>query len=257
MRDPHVVALRYRFCYADDVTYDNPPAMDAEADSFNLLLQEDLLTVTLKEHFPSVASAKEAVEPILRAWELDVGLRHGPSEISFDYQDADVIDRDPPQPGNGVVAALVGVSASASVGTLKVHITRRNYPQPPGAFVVTPDVETMWRRYAGHQRGREPLLSMANFCLTVVEGRGTRGDAANKFAVSNAILRRLGDLVSNRGDEFSARKYPQHGTYAPLSGAEEVWIDAAVKLLIRRVGEHAAASHGPLVQLTMNDLPPI
>ncbi len=54
--------------------------------------------------------------------------------------------------------------------------------------------------------GQEPLLSMANFCLTVLEwDAGGRPAAASKYNVNLEVLRKLGYLVSERGDVSTAR----------------------------------------------------
>jgi len=73
------------------------------------------------------------------------------------------------------------------------------------------------------------------------------------FQISAPVLRKLGDLTTNRGDEKTARKYmPRPRPYHPQ---EETWIKDVVRALIRRVGEHAAGA--PLKKLTMADFPPV
>jgi hypothetical protein len=96
MRDPHVVALRYKVETTPTITFNNPPAVEAEASAFRLRLENDEVTIELKEHFPSIEAARIAVDSFLRSWELDIVLRFGRQEIKFAFEDADVIDRDPP-----------------------------------------------------------------------------------------------------------------------------------------------------------------
>ena len=95
---------------------------------------------------------------------------------------------------------------------------------------------------------------MGHFCLTLVRGLGGGNDgAASMFQISAPVLRKLGDLTTNRGDEKTARKYmPRPRPYHPQ---EETWIKDVVRALIRRVGEHAAGA--PLKKLTMADFPPV
>ena len=63
------------------------------------------------------------------------------------------------------------------------------------------------------------------------------------------MLDELSRLASRKGE----RKYPSDG---PYSGQEVNWLNAAVRLLIRRVGEEAAGVV-ELRQITMADLPSI
>ena len=59
------------------------------------------------------------------------------------------------------------------------------YPPPPTAgFEVSPDVDTMWRRYLGYRDGREPLLAMAYFVFTMVTAaHGRRSQAASRYNI--------------------------------------------------------------------------
>jgi len=124
-------------------------------------------------------------------------------------------------------------------------------------------VETLWQRYNNYLDGKEPLPSMANFCLTLVEnkadGKGKKGKrefAANLFLIDKTILIMLGNLTANRGDPMTARKVPDKGrSMTALSEKEKKWIEAAVKILIRRMGELANIQTAKLI--TMTDLPKI
>jgi hypothetical protein len=95
---------------------------------------------------------------------------------------------------------------------------------------------------------------MAYFCLTVIEAKaGSRKQAAKLYRISKEVLSKLGELTSDRGDAQTARKIKQSSTLTPLSSAESSWINAAVKTIIRRVGEIDLDPKLP--EITMNDLP--
>lgn len=254
MRDPHVVSLEYELETDDSTSYRDPPPVELEADAFSLRLANGVLTVVLNRHFPLVEAARAEVDLFLRAWQLDVALRYGPGELRFVFKDAVVIDRDPPHPGQRHVIHLSAVAIATASVTL--HVARARYPEPPSRFRVTPEVESMWQRYQGYRDGREPLLSMAYFCLTLLQaGAGNLQQTALRFSIEIAVLRKLGELTSTRGDTTSARKLNQRSTLTPETAGEIAWIDAAVKALIRRVGEFNP-SH-PLPLLTLSDLPPL
>ena len=223
--------------------------------SYTLQLHDDMLTVQMCKHFSSIKSAREEVEEDLRAWELDVALRLGPGELHFVFEDAVVIDRDPLPSGEPKVIHASGGAVVALRGSaVTVHVGRGKYSEPPTRYRATPDVETLWQRFEGYRKGLEPLLSMAYFCLTLIEARaGGRQQAANRFSIDEQVLRKLGEITSIRGDGTSARKLNQQSTLAPITPAEIAWTEAAVKAIIRRVAELDPSNRLP--QLTMSDLP--
>lgn len=95
---------------------------------------------------------------------------------------------------------------------------------------------------------------MAYFCLTVIEAfAGNRKKAARSLRISREVLRTLGNLASNRGDEKTARKVWPRRALTPLSPQEAAWIEAAIKVIIRRVGEGRVNTS--LLEITMSDLP--
>lgn len=121
-------------------------------------------------------------------------------------------------------------------------------------FAVNPNVDTLARRYDGYRSGREPLQSMAYFALTVVESiGGGRKSAAEGIGVEEAVLRKIGEVSSTRGDVESARK--AGATLQPLTGEERAWLEAAVLEMILRVGDTRSGSGRPV--LSMADLPPL
>ena len=170
MRDPHVVSLKYRMELAKDESYNNPPPIEGDHTSFSFCLHDEVLDVKMKVHFATANEARRQVDPFLRAWELHHALQAGRNRIRFVFTNAEVIDRNPRKPGEPQVVELSGaavVSISTS-GTLSACLGR--YPEPSSDLLVSPDVETMWGRYQMYLDGKEPLLSMAYFCLTVMEG---------------------------------------------------------------------------------------
>ena len=258
MRDSHVESLRYRLKTSATTTYENPSTVKFIRDEFECNLNDGVLTCHMREHYPAVGEAQRVVEDFLRSWEVKTALELGRGEMQFQYEDSHVIDRNPPPPGS---SEFVYVSASGVVkftGSAKsiLRITRRKYPDPPTVFTVTPDVETLWQRYNNYLDGKEPLPSMAYFCLTVVQNKaGGRKPAAKLFLIQETILSKLGDLTSNKGDAETARKAPKEGSIPALSEKEKKWIEAVVKILIRRTGELVNIQSSQLI--TMTDLPKI
>lgn len=254
--DYHVASLTYSVVSTKDVTYDAPPPVDFETSEARLHLADAKLVCHMKIHFAAEVEARAVVEPVLRAWELDADLRQGIGKLRFEFESAEVIDRTPMPPGRGnMYATLKGVGALTATGTVSTHVTLRAYPDPPGEFRITPDAETLWNRYQGYREGREPLLGMAYFCLTVLTANGGGlPEAAAKYNIGERVLRKLGELTSVRGDPRTARKMTTPAT-PPLSGAEDAWIQETIKRIIWRVGDQRSLASLP--PITMADLPPL
>jgi hypothetical protein len=269
MNDPHVDSLVYRLEVGASLSFANPPARELETNTFKMRLDDAILTISMKEHYPSVDLARSHVErvvPFLRSWELDNALRYGPDAFRFIFVNAKVVDRDPPPPGSAQTICPASGGGAVAGGAAGVCLGLAEYPTPPSDFIVSPDVETLWYRYRMHREGKESLSAMAYFCLTLLLWRaggpgtgraGGRGKAATTFGIDKPVLDKLSYLVSGKGDEKTIRKFPPAGKplhLQPHTPQEESWINDVVKALIRRVGEHAAGA-SPLKKLTMANFP--
>lgn len=178
--------------------------------------------------------------------------------MTFKYRSGTVIDRNPPPQGKSSVSRAEGellsqMTLNAQVG-LDLVLRPAAYPSPPTGFSWSPDVGALWQRYSGCISGREPVASMAYFSLTVVEAlAGGRRNAPASLAISQDVLDTLGRLSSSIGDDNTARKRAE--TPRPHTNQEEGWMLAAVRALIKRLGELAHNPGAALPELTMSDLP--
>jgi hypothetical protein len=256
MRDPHVVSLTYllvpepRTSFAAGAT-----PTQADTAGFAVLLADNKLTITMRDHYPSERSARDAVGRYLRAWEIRsaVNLGTGRPEFHFEFERSELVDRDPPLPGEPeTVTAKFTLPLEAQMSA-SASVEHHAYPSPPSDFALGLDVETLWDRWVGYLERREPLQSMAYFCLTVLQrAAGGRREAASHYGVSRKILDTLAQL-SEAGDATTARKMQM--TPRPLTDAERAWMEAAVLVLIRRAGEVAVGSGSALAKITLADLP--
>lgn len=236
MRDPPVVALIYKVKTPEGFIYRDPPPLIAETPEFRLLLDAGRLRLEPKAHFASPDELRSDAEKLTRAWVIMSSLDKGFPEIEFEYETAEMIDRIPPPTGvvEGYGVTMVGGASVRATGT--VLSTRHAYPAPPLDFEASPNVETLWNRYQGALAGREPLQSMAYFCFTVVKALGGGvEEAARRFGISVPVLRKLSELSSTRGGVSDLRKYPLTSSLTPLSGPERVWLDAAVRNVIKQL----------------------
>ena len=197
MSNPHVEWLEYEL--KSRWGFENPPPLNWETPVFSANLNGGTLRIGLKEHFPTIESARTAIEAFLQDWEIEVALTHGQREMAFVFKGSHIIDRDPPAPGVAVIfgaAATIQCAGSISaVGTVSL----KSYPPVPYNFRAAPDVITLWTRFEGLKKGREPLASMAYFCFTVLKNSFGGVDAASKaLAVDRNVLRKLSELSTNR-----------------------------------------------------------
>ena len=239
MVDPSVITLNYLLITAENTSFANPVMIEEEYLDFEIKLDEGNLVVEMKEHFSSEAQARKMVEPFLKAWELDNFLKVGSKEISFEFFSSKIIDRNPIQ-SNGHKILYAEVAEFLTAGdSIRCHLIRKNYPKPPKGLSYSPDVESLLRRYEGYLAGREPLTTMAYFCLSLLQSTAKgRWEASIKYNIELDILKRLGALTSERGDMTNARKLDERSTLIPLNNVEIEWICQTIKLIIRRKAEY-------------------
>jgi len=256
MNDPHVVALIYTIKHPADVDFENAKPLDFDCPRFFGRIENGLLRVELKEHFATHEAANEVVEPFLRAWELHSDLSVSPGEIEFRYQTAEIIDRNPViVPGTHTVVSLQGISLSISSASASLHVSRSAYPQPPLNLAVDADIEDMQRRFRRFRKDRATLPDTAYFCLTMLEMvGGSRKRAAGYFGIDFKVLDKVGELASNKGGRNEARKAKAVVEYTPQ---ERAWLDAAIKIMIRRAAEVSYDKTSASKIITMADFPPL
>jgi hypothetical protein len=256
MRDPHVAVLHYRVV-TDTESFEfkaDAPPIERDEAAFRVRLGDGALTATMKDHYPSADEARAVVTPFLDAWEIVAALARRSREMRFEFDHADVVDRNPPGPGEPIEAA---VTFEARAGcSVAAKLIAASYPEPPVGFVASEDVRTLMYHYENYVAGRRPLLDMAYFTLTLLHWRaGTPREASVRYGVADDVLRTLGRLTSTRGDEREARKLNRASTLTPLTDREREWIEAVVRALIRRVGEYDADPTATRPTITMADLP--
>lgn len=274
MNDPHVETLTYKLKPIDEVVqFNDPPPLAEEEVGFSYLLENGILTVTMKEHHDTAEAARSAVVGFLEAWRIVAALDLDRIPMDFVFEGAKLVDRNPPSPELGIVGegsvSLRSITCDGTGSVTQTPLVRREYPRPPKGFKASPDVKTLWDRYQRHTEDKEPRQAMAYFCLTVVESSaGTskpakpfksrdRDDAAKMYNIEPKVLYKLGELTAEtRGTLQDVRKRKAGVTPTPLNADEQRWLTAAVKMLIRRKGEydHNPAAAFTLRQITMGDL---
>lgn len=242
MNDPHVEALFYKIEHADSVDYSGSQPVDQEADEFRVKIEDDQVCFELKKHYPTVNSAKDVVDRYARVWELEVLLRDPYQEFKLRYSHPKVVDRRPVPGQITVDAGHVSWSFNMPEPTVTVG---KPYPQPPPELTLDPyddDVDTLAYRWNEYIHGRRDLITVAYFCLTVLEKRAggrkeKRKKAANVFGISFDDLDSVGEITGTKGGKSFARK--TDAVKNELSDKEKRFLERAVCLMIRRLSENA------------------
>ena len=258
MMFPCVKALHYMVEHDPSIDYSRAEPLFRQEPSFDVSVQDEKVCFTMREHHATEEEALDAVSAYIAAWEFEAGLKHGPNRFCLRFEYADIEDRDPT---TGKVSLRPRpVRFHITTGKVQVTVGEPYYPSPPTTSVtLSPDVRSMYDRYRGYRQGREPLPSMAYFCLTVLEmpwgpGRGARKPAANHYRIDQTVLDRLGELSSTKGG-VGARK--AQGVQLEFAPEERCFLEEAVKAIIHRAAEVAYDPNTRLQHITMSDLPPI
>jgi hypothetical protein len=259
-----VRALGYEVLWAPDVDYENAPPIHVDTRDFAFELSGRQLRAIAKREYASVDDARMRVEESLRGWEVVIGLEEHPGAVRFKFERAEIDEyTTDTESGTRLREAKVWIETSADL-CASGHVSRGKYPGPGEAFSVDEVVEALYARYSRYQEGREPLASMAYFCLTVLEkgvgnqeteAGGQRTAAAKRYGIATDVLRHLGDIASNRGSAGEARKAPEGLAFVPLDAQERTWVVAVVRSIIRRAGEIAASPGACLEEIRMESLP--
>ena len=256
MNDPHVAALIYKIEHGQSVDYRNAQPMDHEETGFSVKVADQQVRFEFKEHYAAEDVARGAIEDYIRAWEFGAGLKNGPDyfKLKFDY--AQIEDRKP-TPGVVMVTARPA-RFEVTVGEVTCVVSPGCYPPPPSGMLITPDVQTMYDRYMGYRQGREPLTTMAYFCLTILEDsikrNHSREVAAKKYGIEVEVLKKIGRLSSKKGGQ-QARK--ASGTNNNLTAQDRRFLEEAIQAIIRRAAEKAYLPNSDFPEISLSAFPPV
>ena len=149
--------------------------------------------------------------------------------------------------------------AALRVGEVFSSLRRlsEDYGQDVSTGLITQyDLIDMSRRFNGYLLKREPLPSLANFYLTMLESgslRDRRRNAAQRYGIDFEILDKVGNLAANRGGGLFARK--ASGKASTLTGKESKFLRETCRVMILRATEVSYAPNGRHSRIAMSDLP--
>ncbi len=241
MSNLHVQRLRYRAIPASFIELIEGSSVDVKTDTFEARLKNGELVFEMRAHFASESEARSVVDPFVHGWSILSGLRRGRAEIFFEFAGAEVIDRSPTSSGGSGNASIQLTSLEVH-GTGTSHPIKKGYPSAAPGFRATREVEILWARHQAYIEGREPLTSVAYFCKEFAEAIAGGGEAraSEKYKISRAVFSQLGSLSGIQGDYSTARKVVTGKEPEPLSQQQLQWLEAAIRVIIWRVGDPPA-----------------
>ena len=167
MNDPHVVSLLYRVDHSKSVDYSKAELLVRDEPAFRLEVKDNQARFELKDHYATEEDARNAIEDYIHGWEFDTCLENGPDYFRLKFESAQIEDR---KPISGVTnyRAIITTEILTISDTITVGVP--NYPTPPsGVNFCDTDVQKMYQRFMDYRQSKEPLASMAYFCLTCLE----------------------------------------------------------------------------------------
>ena len=267
MNDPHVVALFYNVKPSAAVDYSEAKPLEHEEEKFKITIANDKACFTMKKaHYATEEKAREAVEEYIQVWELDAALQEGLNAFTLEFYCSKIEDRKPSPAllmGKGKLSATV----DAPSATLRATSIKNSYPPPPSGMKIDADVQSMFDRWTGYHSEKEPLASMAYFCLTILEAlanpkNGARKNqkrkpfqpgpvrraAAEDYKIAVEVLSKIGELSSVKGGRKA-------GGQVDFRIPEKRFLEKAVEAMIHRLAEVADGPVSRLPKIELTDLP--
>jgi hypothetical protein len=228
----YVVALRYRIVTDEGRDFEKAAPFEAELPAFFVRMADGVLILRPRMLFASLEEAREAAADFLRAWEINAALLYrAAAPFRLRYAGGEMERR------TGTSTQVLIEDVAHVTDEASSHVSHARYPPCPASYQASPEAEAIWARLERHWAGYEPLLSMAYFALTVLTRAGGIDAASMRYRIDKAILRRIGELTSTRGDTLTARKLTM--ATQTLTLEESDWL---LNTMVRIVG-HLLFAH--------------
>jgi hypothetical protein len=218
----------------------DPPPYSFEAGGFRGELKADTLTLTPIADFPDREETLAAATALVRAWEIDAGLRYRGATIFFEHE----------YTATAGESGGVGMLRVSATGNIERQLT--TYPEAPTEFSASSVAEELFRRYRRFRENRESVQAFAYACITKLETTpGGLKAAGDLYHISANVLAEIKKLASRPADLEAPRKYDNDAK--PLTPFQREWLIRAIEEVIRKVAQSPEAR--AVSELTLNDLP--
>lgn len=233
---PRVVRLVYVVAHSERWGYNADASLEGSLGDFDYRIANGRATFTPRSRFAAEDVAREALEPLLAAWELSALLQRGAGALSFIFESCQVQAR-APQLG---VVDLTGTAVLTLTTHLAAVTIMGEYPKPSPAVAVDVLVEflrTRFERLLADDLYTFHGVAMQTAVITHLgngEGKGPAARAAAALAIHPDVLTQLSDTLADRGSVEEVRKVAKGYTGQPLTDAEKRWLHAILRQLLER-----------------------
>ncbi|MGD9711832.1 MAG: hypothetical protein AB7V46_07185 [Thermomicrobiales bacterium] len=257
--DPTVLALYYKVSPVELVEFENLALGQFTNDGFDIEIDDaGNARMAPTSHYATEAEARNALEPLLRAWEINAAIQFGDGRIrfTFRFKNSTIQDR---AFGDGKNLTATLSAQSQLTANAVISEKHERLPTPPSNFALSDEVERIWFRWTAYREGREPIASVAYYCITVLENwiileqaqlgnsigkREVRRHAGSRLGFENAVLNDFAELCSEVGDYSQRRKEHAHDDTLkrPFTETEIQWMERILLKVTERIGQYSANS---------------
>jgi hypothetical protein len=232
---PLVERLTYRIACDEGHAIGEGALLEGAVGDFTFKLSGTVAEFIPIRHFASADGARGALEPLLRSWELDAAIAHGPDAFTFVFREASVRER-PRQSGE-----IEGLAVMGFIVKGRLTGVFSEYPKPPREFVVDELTQALGVLFLQAKRTPVAALQLAYAMLTCVDAYFDKRTLVTKtFNISAGLLTKVQVFSSNRGEGAEVRKFSGTRVGEAVTSSERAWLFSVLELLVRRAGQLAA-----------------
>lgn len=243
--------IKYKLVPKKDIEFINCQKYEFEDSSFKYILSSDLLlSCEPKIEVSDETSAKIIIETMLKSWEIESGLKYGKKVMEFIHESTEMIVEEEDD-----VSLDTRITVKAKI-TANAEVSKplSNFPVKNNDFIVSPNIEVIWKRFEIYKEGRESLLSMAYFCLSYLESLcGNRANIVNTFKIERELLDKLGYISSEAGNLLEARK-AKNNHFVDLDTQTIEWVENCILNIIKHLGRVEALTINNVEILTLSSI---
>jgi hypothetical protein len=239
-------SLTYEIRWLDPGFRMTPRKLELPVGDFDCFVDGDQITAVPKSVYPDARAGAAALEPHLRAWELQLELEQGHRvEFRLSGSAAKEVAPDGTKHYQIGLNEYIGMSSSVSVGLVAA------IPAPAGGYQSGPLTSRYLVRLRDLRAGRDRVTQVAYAIVSDLEQTyGGLPQAAGTLQVSRGLLVEVKKLSSGQ-HPTEGRKSASGGV--ALTDENLAWLGRAVAHLVRRTAQVEAGTVG-LPQLTVADI---
>ena len=176
--------LIYSVTIGNNVVYEVLEPLKSSFSNFDMELELPYLTIIPKIEYESIEAARKEIDIQVYSYETYWRLSQD-TEVKFSFDYAETKDE-----GKTVLEKVITKNLPLEKAIKSI---KNKYPLPPNNFCLSPDVDSLLYRFNNYLNGKENILGMAYFCLTLIESKSgiknnKRKTISNKLKIDDQVL---------------------------------------------------------------------